>query len=169
MCWAVVHLRCKQSLACSIRPLATPLARMLSISHSCSAFLHFVASHVSVESLKLLFVYSNVSPIHLPTQRLWCVLFIHILKFQNESFFSKLILFQSEFLYFISTLGYVLLLFFNFFLIWDLDMMANFEKNQIILDYQARMNLGSRKEGLDGNVWRDKQLFINYFCVSFQF
>ena len=106
MCWAVVHLRCKQSLACSIRPLATPLARMLSISHSCSAFLHFVASHVSVESLKLLFVYSNVSPIHLPTQRLWCVLFIHILKFQNESFFSKLILFQSEFLYFISTLGY---------------------------------------------------------------
>ena len=59
--------------------------------------------------------------------------------------------------------------FFNFFLIWDLDMMANFEKNQIILDYQARMNLGSRKEGLDGNVWRDKQLFINYFCVSFQF
>ena len=117
VCWAVVHLRCKQSLACSIRPLATPLARMLSISHSCSAFLHFVASHVSVESLKLLFVYSNVSPIHLPTQRLWCVLFIHILKFQNESFFSKLILFQSEFLYFISTLGYVLLLFFNFFLI----------------------------------------------------
>ena len=39
-------------------------------------------------------------------------------------------------------------------------MMANFEK--IILEYQARMNLGSGKEGLDGNVWRDKQLFINY-------
>lgn len=116
MCWAVIHLRCKQSLACSIQPLATPLARMLSISHSCSAFLYFVASHVSVESLKLLLVYSNVSPIHLSTQRLWCVLFIHILKFQNESFFSKLILFQFEVLYFISTLGYVLL-FLNFFLI----------------------------------------------------
>ena len=64
--------------------------------------------------------------------------------------------------------GKVMSLVFNT-LIWDLDMMANFEKNQIILDYQARMNLGSRKEGLDGNVWRDKQLFINYFCVSFQF
>lgn len=42
--------------------------------------------------------------------------FIHILKFQNESFFPNSSSFQFEVLYFISTLGYVLL-FFNFFLI----------------------------------------------------
>ena len=44
-------------------------------------------------------------------------------------------------------------------------MMANFEK--IILEYQVRMNLSSGKEGLDGNVWRDKQLFINNIVLDF--
>ena len=43
--------------------------------------------------------------------------------------------------------------------------MANFEK--IILEYQARMNLSSGKEGLDGNVWREKQLFINNIVLDF--
>lgn len=55
----------------------------------CSALPHcFLASHVSMESLKLLLVCSNLFPLtRPPPQSFWCVLFIPVLKFQNESFF----------------------------------------------------------------------------------
>lgn len=51
-------------------------------------------------------------------------------------------------------------------LIWNSDMVAQFEK--IILEYLAWMNQGSGRQGLDSNVSRDKQLTclsIIYFVL----